>query len=1001
MMKTADNITWANTGKRIIAWLLMAACFVGVPAILIFTAVDRYCQLVELERCDELKMSLQQALNEANRGVSIGNFIARRFNEQMLAFSSNSATDSVIIEWLENERKAFDNLFSYIVWDSSGNTITSNIPGYNHDPDWHEVFVELSQACYNGKSERRTRTKVKTDLARVRRVLGPQYVSRMTEDITNPRTYTLGWTDSALRSPLIWANSYADRVYLVLFNPTIIKSDMGIKIQLENFASNRHQIFGIFRPDTDVSGLWSPRSIASSSLLLTQLKQLEQSRAATLETESQFLAAAFLTPEIRVFAGVDKHYSHHERKIYPLGGVCLFAVLMLPFLAYSWRITIAGQPGSLSIRPRIVFIFFFASAIPFMAISIFAREHYAQKQNASLKEIHRRSLVLLQNYDERMQSLWSKVEHNTKKHIDEWVKNMRGHEIDEVSNQQMSKSCRALLVDSYFLIASSSSIAGSYNGVELLSESLEQRSRKSADELNEYGRPTYKSSDAQNAQVANIIGKRIMSELNGEPRSTKEADRLELLFESLLQKSFAEITHSFIRAMGGLSPWGFGTTLNLALLNFMSAGQSEKIDFMALMIWHSPSIQLEYLQKTIDEINRNPMGLKVIVSNQLESKFYPHHYPVSKELQSYFGRLTDQPTEEIEVMQMDGQEYMVLGFNGKHLSRYKILGLYPLDRLDRMIAGQRTDLFLFALFCLILAAWLAQILSQSFLNPLNSLQAAALAIEKRNFRHRIGDLGKDEFGEAAAIFDDVMVGLEELEVAKVVQEGLFPQSALQKGNFRVYGKSLAMAELGGDYFDYFAVDENCIAALLGDVAGHGVGAALIMAMAKAGIVKSREQLKLPVKLLERLHELIYGAKTRKQKKIMTFQYLMADCLTGTATYSNAGGCSPIFFNGGQVEEITLPGAALGAFKKAGFQQREIVFKPGDMLVLYTDGIIEARNREGIEMGYPDFARLVQESAGSNPEEVYNQICAGYYRHIAGQEAQDDLTLVVICYARDS
>jgi len=314
-----------------------------------------------------------------------------------------------------------------------------------------------------------------------------------------------------------------------------------------------------------------------------------------------------------------------------------------------------------------------------------------------------------------------------------------------------------------------------------------------------------------------------------------------------------------------------------------------------------------------------------------------------------------------------------------------------------MIAGQRTDLFLFALFCLILAAWLAQILSQSFLNPLNSLQEAAIAIEKRNFSHRTGELGKDEFGETAAIFDDVMVGLEELAVAKVVQESLFPAGALCHGHFHIYGKSLAMAELGGDYFDYFLVDDGQVAALLGDVAGHGVGAALIMAMAKAGIIKCRDQLKTPVKLLERLHNLIYSSKTRKQKKIMTFQYLTADCTTGKAVYSNAGGCSPIFCSNGRAAEITLAGAALGSFKKAKLQQLDIEFKSGDLLVFYTDGIIEARNSAGVELGYVEFARLVEKSAGPDPETVYNKICKGYYKHIAGMEAQDDLTLVVICY----
>ncbi|PKL48253.1 MAG: hypothetical protein CVV42_10255 [Candidatus Riflebacteria bacterium HGW-Riflebacteria-2] len=997
-MKQTDNKTWMSTGRKFLAWLLMAICFVVIPALLIFTAVNRYFQLVEQELDRDLKIRLQQALREASRGVNIGYYLAKNLDEQLRDFADNQATDSFIIDWLENERKFFDNHLSYLIWDSAGKSVAHNIEIDPQSSDWQEVFTEISQSCYAGENNLRNKTKVKTDLNLVRKILGPQYVRSMLGDCANPKNYALCFIDSALRRPLIWANSYENRVYLIFFDPAILKSDMGIKRLLENFSHNRPQQFGLFRPDADISGLWSPRPVSNPKHLLTQLKQLDQGSSSALASESLLLATAFLTPELRVFSSIEKHYSARERVIYPLAAAGLFAGFMLPFLIYSWRITIADQPGSLSIRPRIAFIFFFACAIPFMALSIFAREHYAQKYDASLKETHRRAQVLLQNYDERIQSLWSILEYSTKDYLAEWIKEMPGREIDEESNQKVARVCRELLTENFYIIASSSPLAGSYNGIEHLSESLEQQERSNEErKLDESGKSTYKSKETQNAQIANIIGKRIMGELNGVKRNSKEAERLELLFESIMQRSFDELTHSFIKAMGGLSPWGFGATLNLSLLDFLSASADEKIDFMALMIWSGPNVQRAYLKKTIDEVNRNPLGLKVIVSHQLDNNFYPQGSQVPIELQNYFRRLTDQPTEEIEILQLDGQEYMVLGFTGKHLSRYRILGLYPLDRLDRMIAGQRTDLVLFSLFCLILAAWLVQILSRSFLNPLNSLQEAALAIEKRDFSHRVGDLGKDEFGETAAIFDEVMVGLEELAVAKVVQESLFPQKALHKGGFRVYGKSLAMAELGGDYFDYFPVDAGHVAALLGDVAGHGVGAALIMAMAKAAIVKCRDHLKTPAKLLELLHNLIYSSKTRKQKKIMTFQYLTADCATGKAVYSNAGGCSPIFYRNGRAEEITLAGAALGSFKKANLQQLEIDFRPGDLMVFYTDGIIEARNLAGVEFGYAEFARLVERSAGPDPEAVYNKICEGYHQHIAGMEAQDDLTLVVICH----
>jgi len=993
---TAD---WKTIGRRTAAWLLIVACFVGIPAMLIGTAVHRYCQLVEHEQANEIKLNLQQVLNEATSGINIENYIAQLVDSQFEHFDNGNASDSEVVTWLESERKAFENLFDYRIWDHNGKTLAHNLTGNIESPQWHEVFLELRQSCYSGRSIHKklaVQKWVKTDLEKVRQILGPQYVSRMAEDPAHPKQYAFGWPDSAFKSPLFWTNLYKKRLYLLLFDPAIIQSDIGIKRQIDNFARNRPQNFGFFRPDADISGMWSTRAI--SKQLLTQLKQMLTENLTFLETPDQFLATAFLTPEISIFATVGKPYSFHQLLLYPLIAISLFALVMTPFLVYTWRITIGGQPGTISIRPRIAFIFFFASAIPFMAIAIFAREHYSQKHNASLKEAHRRSMTLLQNYDERMQSMWSRAEYKTRRYLEKWAKGMQGREIDEASNRQLAVAGRELLVESFFMIASSSAIAGSFSGPERLSETLEQKPPDpEKPEYNEAGVRVYRRTDGQNAQIANIIGKRIMSELNGEVRSTKEADRLELLFESLMQKSFSEITHTFIKAMGGLTPWGFGRTLNLALLNFMSAGNHEKIDFMALMIWSTPEVQEAYLLKTIDEINRNPLGLKVILCNNFNGKFYPSTDRVPDKLIDYFNRIVEQPTEEIEIVELDGQEYMVIGFIGKHLSRYKIMGLYPIDRLDKAVAGQRTDLFLFALFCLILAAWLAQILSRSFLNPLHSLQEAAIAIEKRHFDYRVGDLGKDEFGETAAIFDEVMVGLEELEVAKVVQESLFPSGMLAQGSFAVYGKSLAMAELGGDYFDYFTIDDDHLAVLLGDVAGHGVGAALIMAMAKAGIIKSRDQVSSPVQLLERLHELIYSSKTKKQKKIMTFQYLTADSRNGRAVYSNAGGCSPIFCSGGQSEEISLPGAALGAFKKAKLQEREITFKPGDFMVFYTDGIIEARNREGVEFGYENFARLVAESADKDPEVIYSRICAGYERHITGMEAQDDLTLVVICY----
>ena len=132
---------------------------------------------------------------------------------------------------------------------------------------------------------------------------------------------------------------------------------------------------------------------------------------------------------------------------------------------------------------------------------------------------------------------------------------------------------------------------------------------------------------------------------------------------------------------------------------------------------------------------------------------------------------------------------------------------------------------------------------------------------------------------------------------------------------------------------------------------------------------------------------------------MTFQYLYVDGATGTAVYANAGACSPMIVRkkSGSVEELTLAGAALGAFKKANFAQVDVRFEPGDAIVFYTDGIVEARNRQGDEIGYDRLRQILFESWDTDAEKFYNNVYEAYMQHIGEEGAQDDLTMVILVF----
>jgi sigma-B regulation protein RsbU (phosphoserine phosphatase) len=341
-----------------------------------------------------------------------------------------------------------------------------------------------------------------------------------------------------------------------------------------------------------------------------------------------------------------------------------------------------------------------------------------------------------------------------------------------------------------------------------------------------------------------------------------------------------------------------------------------------------------------------------------------------------------------------------MGFIGNSLTEYNLIGLFPVSKIDRIIKKQKTQLTNFALLSLIITLILSQILARSFLVPLRHLSQGAKAIDDKRFSHRLPEMSHDEFGKMGEIFNEVMVDLDELSVASAIQEQLLPQQSFPTGRYSLYGKSVSMGELGGDYFDFLDLANEHFGVLLGDVAGHGVGAALIMAMAKAGIIQSEHLLNKPVELTTRLHSLIHASKTKKQRKIMTFQYLYLNKNSSKAVYTNAGACSPMIIRkkDNRVEELNLTGAALGAFKKAKFSETTITFEPGDAIIFYTDGIVEARSESGEEIGYDGLKQLLLTSWNKDAQTFYQNIFNCYLNHIGSMGAQDDLTMVILVYS---
>lgn len=181
----------------------------------------------------------------------------------------------------------------------------------------------------------------------------------------------------------------------------------------------------------------------------------------------------------------------------------------------------------------------------------------------------------------------------------------------------------------------------------------------------------------------------------------------------------------------------------------------------------------------------------------------------------------------------------------------------------------------------------------------------------------------------------------ELAIARKVQRKLLPPARFEACGLEVECASLAAAEVSGDLYDFFEIEPDGMAFVLGDVCGKGIGAALLVANLQATI-RSQDQLaRHPSKLMDRVNRLFF--QSTRPEHFATLFYGAYDAGTRTLRYVNCGHPSPVLLRAdGGTELIDATATVLGAFRERGFEERALSLESGDRVVLFSDGFAEAK-----------------------------------------------------------
>ncbi|MEO8077410.1 MAG: PP2C family protein-serine/threonine phosphatase [Acidobacteriota bacterium] len=234
----------------------------------------------------------------------------------------------------------------------------------------------------------------------------------------------------------------------------------------------------------------------------------------------------------------------------------------------------------------------------------------------------------------------------------------------------------------------------------------------------------------------------------------------------------------------------------------------------------------------------------------------------------------------------------------------------------------------------------------------------------------------------------------ELEVAREIQLAMLPSGTYAVGDIEICGMTRPANTVGGDFYDVLTLRDGRVIVTLGDVAGKGSPAALLMALLLAVLrTLVDEELDAPA-LMERLNVQI--CRHSPSSRFITLFYAVYTPGTGLLTYVNAGQNPPLIRRrNGAFERLGPTGVALGMFEYSVFRAVETTVNPGEMLVLYSDGITEAEDPSGQPFEESGLEQIVERHAGSAPAEIIPQILKGVEAHARELRFFDDLTLLIL------
>lgn len=731
-----------------------------------------------------------------------------------------------------------------------------------------------------------------------------------------------------------------------------------------NNRSNRMR-FMFYRSESNVSSQASDWGMCEDELSQVTEKFLEQP-SSELRTPGAVWSRLQVGHDISLLGRIsrdrDSKAYQSRGKLQTLGAI-VFVIFALP----TWWVMSGKWSLFISIRVKLILLFLYTSGLPLIVIGMTAQDYVQEKRYVLENELHQENMQMLQNFDNSFLRIIGDMQSLL----------LSTFELPISGDDQEKRNAAIALIRE---VRGKMDLSGGYlvddNGDPFFLEGIDPAIRRNLRMI----RPLYRN---------------IIQNLNNE-----RPDINELATSKVAQLGAAAgleveaIYSDLVRSISRLNIYSYGNRSSVQGI-FPIKDDSGRYIFLAIFSWRIDRLTHRYIDVYLPRLAREMRDTELLAhnSNRGERKT-TGEFSASKWLDFYLDRIATTRQSLSSTISEGDTRYLITGIPGESIPNYDLVAITADHRIKEEINEILQRIRWFSASILLICITVGATLSIKFLEPVKSLEKGVTALRRREFSQRLEIHDIDELGKLTDAFNQMMEGMADLEVAKIIQDCLFPQKELREGSISIYGKCVPAGEAGGDYFDYFLLPSGKILLLIGDVSGHGVGAALVMSMAKGLIIHLSKISEDSTAMLDAVNMTIFEVLERK--KMMTCFLGIIDPASKTMTFSNAGHHDPLLIRNGVLQQVSIDRKMpLGISKKTRYCSSSFTLAKGDVMILYTDGIFEAQKKDGNMIGYKGFQEALPFLTESTPQITEHSIRKWLEQTVKEGPQEDDITIIAI------